>query len=73
MINRSYEFKKKFGSEGAGQGEFYYPFGVAINEKNGRIHVLECENNRVQVFDSNLNFLMMIGFTFIHFICLIFD
>ncbi|XP_066298354.1 tripartite motif-containing protein 2-like isoform X2 [Branchiostoma lanceolatum] len=46
----------RFGREGSGEGEFRYPSGVAISDE-GAIFVLDADNSRVQVFDSDGKFL----------------
>ncbi|NND87806.1 MAG: hypothetical protein HKM28_01010 [Flavobacteriaceae bacterium] len=50
---------KSFGSEGNSEGEFYYPTDVQI--KNDTIWVADAYNNRIQTFDTEGNFLQMIG------------
>ncbi|XP_078574813.1 uncharacterized protein LOC144861018 [Branchiostoma floridae x Branchiostoma japonicum] len=46
----------RFGREGSGEGEFRYPSGVAISD-DGTIFVLDSDNSRVQIFDSDGKFL----------------
>ena len=41
-----------FGTEGAGNGEFEEPSGVAVNDKTGDVYVVDKGNNRVEWFDS---------------------
>jgi uncharacterized repeat protein (TIGR01451 family) len=48
------------GSLGAGDGEFRYPGGVAV-DAGGRIYVADTGNNRLQVFDAAGQFLFKIG------------
>ena len=46
------------GSEsGSGQYQFCFPMGIAIHPPTGQIFVADSDNNCVQVFDGNLNFL----------------
>ena len=45
-----------FGSRGSGQGQFLHPMGVAV-DKDGNILVVDSENNRVQKFTSEGQFL----------------
>jgi DNA-binding beta-propeller fold protein YncE len=47
------------GSEGKGDGEFYYPTDVQLTADE--IWVADAYNNRVQVFDKKGNFLRIIG------------
>ena len=49
-----------FGEEGSGDGMFKNPLGVAVTDKD-EILVADCENHRVQVFDSNGTFLRSFG------------
>ena len=49
-----------FGKQGAGDGMFDYPLGVAVSEGN-EIVVADQGNHRVQVFDSNGTFLRSFG------------
>ena len=49
-----------FGEEGSGDGMFKNPLGVAVTHKD-EILVADCENHRVQVFDSNGTFLRSFG------------
>jgi len=45
---------------GNGAGEFNSPHGVAVDSK-GYVHVADTSNNRVQVFDTNGNFIHAYG------------
>jgi len=49
-------FKSSFGGEGAGAGQFQFPFGVAVNEvtlgKTGDVYVADLGDNRVEWFSS---------------------
>jgi Tol biopolymer transport system component len=47
----------EFGEPGSGDGQFNVPFGVVVDSL-GRILVADNNNNRIQVFDSNLNYLI---------------
>ena len=49
-----------FGKEGSGDGMFNYPRGVAVSDGD-EIVVADCNNHRVQVFDSNGTFLRFFG------------
>jgi len=50
----------QFGSAGSGDGQFGDPFGVACNSR-GDIIVVECGNNRVQVFNKAGKFSFKFG------------
>ncbi len=52
---------KRFGTKGAGPGEFDLPTDIAF-DRDGNIYVSEYgDNNRVQVFDRDLKFLRQFG------------
>lgn len=51
---------KKWGSLGTGNGQFYYPGGIAAGPA-GEIYVADEYNSRIQKFDSNGNFLLKWG------------
>ena len=53
-FNRHGEVVKSVGKEGESVGEFSWPFSVRYH--NHQAHVCDSSNGRVQVFDSNLNF-----------------
>jgi uncharacterized protein (TIGR03663 family) len=42
---------RMWGSSGTGAGQFQEPWGVAVNQKLGRVYVSDTWNHRVQVFD----------------------
>ena len=44
-----------WGQEGSQDGEFRHPQGVAVNN-SGYVYVTDADNNRIQVFDVNGNF-----------------
>lgn len=49
-----------FGTKGDGEGEFYSPQGVAIDNE-GKVYVADMFNARIQVFDAEGNFLSHFG------------
>jgi RHS repeat-associated protein len=53
-------FGLSFGSEGSGNGQFYYPEGIAADPQ-GNIWVADTQNNRVQKFDSTGKYLTQFG------------
>ena len=56
---RSYKLVRTVGKRGTGAGEFSFPYGIAINDKN---EILVCDflNNRLQVFNENGHFIRTI-------------
>ena len=52
--------KLTFGSFGNGNGQFSYPRGLAINSK-GNILVCDSQNHRIQIFNSEGNFVSKFG------------
>jgi DNA-binding beta-propeller fold protein YncE len=46
-----------FGSYGREPGQFAYPQNIAVDEQSGRVYVSDMANRRVQVFDSEGNYL----------------
>ena len=55
---QGYHFAFKFG--GLVDGQLYNPSGVAV-DSSGNVIVVDTENYRIQVFDSQGNFLRTIG------------
>ena len=49
-----------FGKEGSSLGMFHYPWGVAVNARD-EIAVTDSLNNRVQIFNSDGNYLRCFG------------
>jgi DNA-binding beta-propeller fold protein YncE len=61
VASDEYVFDFKFGSEGSGDGQFRYPRDVTYDHNNNRIIVADTGNHRIQVFDTNGNFLFKFG------------
>jgi len=62
VASDEYVFDFKFGGNfSSADGHFNYPHGVAYDHNNNRIIVADIWNNRIQVFDSNGNFLFKFG------------
>jgi hypothetical protein len=55
-----FKFIAKFGSQDSGNGQFNNPEFVAT-DKQGNIYVSGCDNHRIQIFDSNGQWLKSIG------------
>lgn len=51
VFNKEGQLTKTFGTAGAGNGQFAYPNGLALDEKNKRIFVSDFANSRIQVFN----------------------
>ena len=60
-FNRYGQLVKSIGKWGRSPGEFDYPRGVRYY--NHQVYVCDSDNARVQVFDSNLNFVRSFGTT----------
>ena len=60
VFNREGHFQYKFGKQGKGDGEFYYPGYLLVNESQ---HLFVCDrfNHRVQVFELNGKFIGKFG------------
>ena len=52
VFNANGNFITKWGSEGSGDGQFIYPYGITV-DSNKRVYVTDTENNHIQIFDSN--------------------
>ena len=50
------EFIMRWGTKGAGEGQFVTPHGIAVDAKDN-VYVADRGNNRIQVFDNNGKFL----------------
>jgi tripartite motif-containing protein 71 len=53
-------FVKKWGTQGTGNGQFYEPWGVAV-DSSGNVFVTEYLNHRVQKFNNNGGFIRKWG------------
>lgn len=51
----------KFGSPGKGDGEFSQPRRVAVDDTRSVVYVADSRNNRIQVFDTDGNFITQWG------------
>ena len=54
------DFMLKWGSYGSGDGQFFLPYGVAV-DSSGNVYVADCGNHRIQKFDSSGVFLTKWG------------
>ncbi len=55
-FNKNGEFIKSWGEKGTGPGQFNLPHTIAV-DKNDRIYVGDRENKRIQIFDTDGNFI----------------
>ena len=46
----------KLGTEGTGNGEFNWPYNLAVST-NGDVYVADINNNRIQILDSSVHYL----------------
>ncbi len=51
---------QRFGSSGAGEGEFHGPEGLCFNDR-GELYVIDSGNSRVQKFDDTGKFILQFG------------
>ena len=54
-------FLKQIGKKGSRNGEFHFPFGIAINEVSGDIYVCDLVSNRTQIFSRDYSFISQFG------------
>ena len=59
-LNSAGRVIKVVGQLGQGKAEFNFPNGLRVR-KNDELYVCDCRNNRVQVFDLDLNFKRSLG------------
>ena len=52
---------KSVGSEGSGEGQFKYPQGLDVSDRNNNIYVCDRYNHRIQIFTEDLKFHSMLG------------
>jgi hypothetical protein len=56
-----HQFKTSFGASGSGSGQFSNNKGIAIDQSDGSVYVVDSGNYRVQKFDAAGNFVLMFG------------
>ncbi len=61
VFDLSGEYIFSFGNKGDGDGEFNYPTGIEIDDKNDEVIVSDFMNKRIQVFDMDGNWLRTFG------------
>jgi DNA-binding beta-propeller fold protein YncE len=60
VLDPAGNLKVSFGNQGEGQGEFWYPNGIAVDAA-GRIFVSDSNNGRMQAFSEDGTFLFLIS------------
>ncbi len=55
-----YQFNNKWGSKGTGNGQFNNPYKLAL-DISGNVYVVDSNNNRIQKFSANGNFVTSWG------------
>ena len=60
VATHTYQFITKWGRYGPADGQFYYPYGIAV-ESYGNVYVADTSNHRIQKFTSNGSFLTKWG------------
>ena len=53
-------YETQWGSDGSGDGEFDYPYGVALSD-TGQVYVADRNNHRIQRFDADGNYQLQWG------------
>ena len=61
VIPHQYQFAFQFGLKGKKQGQFNRPWGISVNDKTRTLAVADLNNNRVQMFGFDGNFLREIA------------
>jgi DNA-binding beta-propeller fold protein YncE len=56
-LAQEYQFILKWGTYGSGDGQFYYPHGVAVDSSSGNVYAADTLNNRIQKFNSSGGFI----------------
>ena len=61
VIPHQYQFAFQFGLRGKEQGQFHWPWGIAVNDKSRTLAVADYRNKRIQMFSLEGNFLIAIA------------
>ena len=60
QFNSDGKIVKTVGGEGSRTGQFDWPLGIALSKDN-KLFICDKNNHRIQVFDTNLNFISCFG------------
>ncbi len=60
VLNEDLSFSATFGTQGSGNGQLQYPYGVAFDSR-GNVCVADYGNNRIQVFTQEGQFIRTFG------------
>src|SRR5208282_3071543 len=60
MLASAYAFTNTFGSYGSGNGQFYGPRGVAVDQ-SGNVFVADYNNSRIEEFSNSGTYLTQFG------------
>ena len=55
------KFISRIGRQGRGELEFNHLFSLTIDESNGDIYICDCNNNRIQILNSDFSFKSQFG------------
>ena len=61
FIDQSSHLKFKWGSDGKGDGPFHVPYAALMKTLAGNVWVADRNNDRIQKFDKDGNFLLKFG------------
>ena len=60
------KFVSRIGSEGSGELQFKWPWGLSADESNNDIYICDSSNNRVQIISENLQYKSQFGKDTLH-------
>ena len=55
------KFVSRIGSEGSGEFQFNYPWGLSADESNNDIYICDNRNHRIQIISENLQYKSQFG------------
>jgi DNA-binding beta-propeller fold protein YncE len=60
VYDKQRKYIRSFGQQGSGNGQLYYPTGIAVDHDN-RLYIGSSSNNRIEVVESDGTFVRQIG------------